>query len=69
MIIVIFAGGIFLGFSLGFATMVLLDARRHRLQCENAKETSNYALRLEVDGAFPARPPASAASCQLSIVP
>ena len=69
MVILIFGGGIFLGFGLGFATMALLDARHHRLQCEKEKETCGYSPRREVHRAFPARLPASGASCQLSIVP
>ena len=69
MVIVIFVGGIFLGFALGFATMALLAVRGHRLQCEKARETSGYAPRRRVDRAFSARPQASGASCHLSIVP
>ena len=68
MAMIIFAGGIFLGFSLGFAIMALVDARRHRLQCEKAQETSGYALPLEVDRALPARPQASGALDHLAIV-
>ena len=36
MVLAIFAGGIFLGFSLGFATMALVAARDLRLQSEEA---------------------------------
>jgi hypothetical protein len=68
MVILILGGGIFLGFGLGIAAMALLDARHQRLQCENAKERSSYALRLEVDRAAPAGLPSSGASCQLFIV-
>ena len=68
MVIVIFVGGIFLGFALGFAAMALLAARGDRLQCE-ARETSNYSFPRRIDRGFPARPQASGASCQLSIVP
>ena len=39
MVIGIFVGGIFLGFSLGFATMALVSARNYRLQGEEAQET------------------------------
>ena len=39
MVLVFFVCCIFLGFALGFATMALLDARRHRLQCEKELET------------------------------
>lgn len=69
MVIVIFVGGIFLGFTLGLATMALLAARGHRLQCEKLREASGYSPRRRVDPAFPARPQASGAACQLSIVP
>jgi len=69
MVIVIFVGGMFLGFALGFATMALSAARGHRLQGEKTRETSDYSPRRRVDRAFPARPQASGASCQLSIVP
>ena len=40
MIIGILVGGIFLGFSLGFATMALVSARNDRLQDEEGQETS-----------------------------
>jgi hypothetical protein len=69
MVIILFGVGIFLGFSLGCATLALVGARRYRLQCEKAGETSGYALRPEVDRAFRARPQAAGASCQISIVP
>jgi hypothetical protein len=69
MVILIFGGGIFLGLSLGVAIMACLDARRHRLQCEKAMGTSGNSPRRKVHQAFPAKLPASSASCQLSIVP
>ena len=37
MVIVIFVGAMFLGFSLGFATMALLAARGPRFQSEEAQ--------------------------------
>jgi hypothetical protein len=46
MVLIIFVGGLFLGFALGFATMALLSARDNRLQCENcekAEEPSSYS--------------------------
>ena len=67
MAIVIFVGGIFLGFGLGFATMALLAARGHRLQCE-ARERSGYSPRRRFDRTLPTRPQASGAACQLSTV-
>ncbi len=69
MVILILGGGIFLGFGLGFATMALLDARHHRLQGKKEMETCGYSPRRKVHQAFPAKLPASGASCQLSIVP
>ncbi len=69
MVILILCGGIFLGFGLGFATMALLDARHHRLQCEKEMETHGYSPRRKVYQGFPAKLPVSGASCQLSIVP
>jgi hypothetical protein len=69
MVTLILGGGIFLGFGLGFATMALLDARHHRLQCEKERETRGYSPPRKVHQAFPAKLPASGASCQLSIVP
>ena len=42
MVIGIFVGGIFLGFSLGFATMALVSARNDRLQGEEAQETTGH---------------------------
>ena len=43
MVIGIFVGGIFLGFSLGFATMALVSARNNRLQGEEAQETTGQS--------------------------
>jgi len=71
MVIGIFAGGIFLGFSLGFATMALVSARNYRLQFAEAQATSGpltsepYPIR-RFNRAVPARPLASGASCLLS---
>ena len=70
MVIVIFVG-IFLGFSLGFATMALVSARNYRLQCEEAPETSSQLISppspiLRVTPLLPARPQASGASCLLT---
>ena len=42
MVLGIFVGGIFLGFSLGFATMALVAARGLRLQSEEAQEIGGY---------------------------
>ena len=44
MVIGIFIGGIFLGFSLGFATMALVSARNNRLQGEEAQETTEQFI-------------------------
>jgi hypothetical protein len=70
MVIVIFAG-IFLGFSLGFATMALLSARDYRLQCEEAQETSSQLASgpsptRRFTPLLPARPQISGASCLLT---
>jgi hypothetical protein len=67
MVIGIFVGGIFLGFSLGFATMALVAARGQRLRCEELRVTPGYSPNRRVDGALPARPQASGASCLLSL--
>ena len=67
MVIGIFVGGIFLGFSLGFATMALVSARNNRLQDEEAQETTGHLI-----GAaspirlLPARLQASGESCLLA---
>ena len=42
MVLAIFVGGIFLGFSLGFATMALVAARGSRVQSEEAQEIEGY---------------------------
>jgi hypothetical protein len=55
MIIVIILGSIFMGFTLGFATMALLAARGHRLQCE-ARGTRSYFRRPRVKVAQGFRP-------------
>jgi hypothetical protein len=71
MVIGIFAGGIFLGFSLGFATMAFVAARNDRLQFAKAQATGGpltsepYPLR-RFNRAVPARPQASGASCLLN---
>ena len=70
MVIGIFVGGIFLGFSLGFATMALVSARNNRLQGEEAQETTDQLIRAAspirgVNRSFPARPQASGESCLL----
>jgi len=71
MVIEIFVGGIFLGFSLGFATMALVSARNNRLQGEAAQETTGPLIRLasgirRVNCSLPARLQASGASCLLT---
>ena len=42
MVLAIFVGGIFLGFSLGFAAMAVVAARGYRFQSEEAPETEDY---------------------------
>ena len=42
MVLAIFVGGIFLGFSLGFATMAVVAARGARFQSEEAQEVEGY---------------------------
>ena len=42
MVLGIFIGGIFLGFSLGFATMAVVAARGPRLHSEEAQEIGGY---------------------------
>ena len=71
MVIGIFVGGIFLGFSLGFATMALVSARNYRLQCEEEQETSSQLISApspirKFSPLLPARPQASGASCLLT---
>jgi hypothetical protein len=69
MVIGIFVGGIFLGFSLGFATMALVSARNNRLQGEEAPETTGHLICAppirRVARSLAARPQASGASCLL----
>lgn len=70
MVIGIFVGGIFLGFSLGFATMALVSARHDRLQGEEAPETTGHLI-CEAPPihrfarALAAEPQVSGASCLL----
>jgi len=71
MVIGIFVGGIFLGFSLGFATMALVSARNIRLQGEEAQETTGHLICedspiLRVSRSLPAIPQASGESCWLA---
>ena len=71
MVIGIFVGGIFLGFSLGFATMALVSARNNRLQGEEAPETTGHLICAaspirRVNRSLPARPQASGESCLLA---
>ena len=73
MVIGIFVGGIFLGFSLGFATMALVSARHDRLQGEEAPEATGQRVRAAspirwVNRSLPARPQVSGASCLLTPV-
>jgi hypothetical protein len=70
MVIGIFIGAIFLGFSLGFATMALLSARNNRLQGEEAQETTDQLICAAsplrgVNRSLPARLQASRESCLL----
>ena len=74
MVIGIFVGGIFLGFSLGFAAMALMSARHDRLQSEAAPETTGQLVRAAspipgVHRWLPARPQVSGASCLLTPIP
>jgi hypothetical protein len=67
MVIGIFVGGIFLGFSLGFATMALVSARNDRLQGEEAQETIShlahgYSPMPRFNRSLPFRPQTSGAS-------
>ena len=71
MVIGILVSGIFLGFSLGFATMVLVSARNNRLQGEEAQETTDQLICaaspiLGVNRSLPARLQASGESCLLT---
>jgi hypothetical protein len=71
MVIGIFVGGIFLGFSLGFATMALVSARNNRLQGEEEQETAGHLIRTaspmrRVNPSLPAIPRASGESCLLT---
>jgi len=68
MVIGIFVGGIFLGFSLGFATMALMSARHNRLQGEEAQETTGLLPRAASpirrgNRSLPAMPQVSGESC------
>ncbi len=70
MVIGIFVGGIFLGFSLGFATMALVSARNNRLQGEEAQETTDQLICAAspirgVNRSLPAMPQASGEYCLL----
>ena len=70
MVIGIFIGGIFLGFSLGFAAMALVSARNNRLQGEEAQETTDQLIRADshirgVNRSLTARPQTSGESCLL----
>jgi hypothetical protein len=70
MVIGIFVGGIFLGFSLGFATMALVSARNNRLQGEEAQETTGQLICAaspigRVSRSLPAMPQASGEYCLL----
>jgi hypothetical protein len=42
MVIVIFFGGILLGFLLGFSSMAVLSAMNHRLECREFQEVPVY---------------------------
>jgi hypothetical protein len=71
MVIGIFIGGIFLGFSLGFATMALVSARHDRLQGEEAQETTGHLPRAAspirgVNRSLPLVPQGSGESCLLT---
>jgi hypothetical protein len=71
MVIGIFVGGIFLGFSLGFATMALVSARNNRLQGEEAQEMTDRLICAAspirgVNRSLPARLRASGESCLLT---
>lgn len=70
MFVIIFVS-IFLGFSLGFATMALVATRNYRLQCEEAQAASSqltskpFPIR-RFNPVLPARPQACGAYCLLS---
>ena len=71
MVIGILVSGIFLGFSLGFATMALVSARNNRLQGEGAQETTGHFICAapiirRVNRLLPAMPQASGESCLLT---
>ena len=71
MVIGILVSGIFLGFSLGFATMALVSARNNRLQGEEAQETIGHLICEDspirgVNRSLPAMPQASGESCLLA---
>ena len=71
MVIGILIGGIFLGFSLGFATMALVSARNNRLQGEEAQETTGQLICAAspirgVNRSLPARLQTSGESCLLT---
>ena len=64
MVLGIFVGGIFLGFSLGFATMAMVAARGRRFQSEEAQEMEDnlacaYSPIRKFSPALRARPQAS----------
>ena len=70
MVVIMFVG-IFLGFSLGFATMAVVAARSYRLQCEEAQEMSRQFASgpspiRRVSRLLPARAQVSGASCLLT---
>jgi hypothetical protein len=71
MVIGILVSGIFLGFSLGFATMALVSARNNRLQGEEAQKTAGHLIcedspSRKVSRSLPAMPQASGESCLLT---
>jgi hypothetical protein len=71
MVIGIFVSGIFLGFSLGFATMALVSARHNRLQGEAAPAATGQLMGAaspirRVSRPLPVIPPASGESCLLT---
>ena len=55
MVLGIFIGGIFLGFSVGFAAMALVAARGLRLQSKEEPEMGNYPARASLPSASLAR--------------